>query len=79
MIRKKAAQANSGLVGLFKNPAAYDIFGKIVGRPAPYQWFVTEVLNVQDGQSVLDLGCGTAAWLAFLPETVSYVGIDVRR
>lgn len=48
---------------------------KALGRDTAVVSFVAECLRAQPGESILDVGCGTANVLNFLP-AVNYVGID---
>ncbi len=59
-------------------PHVYDFFQKLVGA---YSWrkkvvndFI--IANVKDGGLIVDIGCGTAEVLSYLPSHVEYVGID---
>jgi len=57
-------------------PWAYRLFRTIVGGPAAWQRLVEEYIRPQQGQRILDLGCGAGDVLSYLP-SVSYVGIDI--
>ena len=61
---------------------------RLVGVPAVYRWLqaslagsnaiknvAATIIRARPGERVLDLGCGSAAILEFLPQ-VSYVGVD---
>ena len=41
------------------------------------RWFYEQVVAVKPGQKVLDIGCGPAVSLSFLPQGIDYVGVDV--
>jgi SAM-dependent methyltransferase len=56
-------------------PAAYRLFGRVVGGNARAT-FVREYLRPAAGDRVLDLGCGPADLLAYLPPC-DYVGVDL--
>ncbi len=53
----------------------YRAFGTFVGAEAFRQKLAVECVQARPGERVLDLGCGPADWLRFLPG-VEYVGID---
>ena len=52
----------------------YDVAMSLVGaRPA--KEYIAQEINATPGNRVLDIGCGTASILAYLP-SVDYIGID---
>jgi SAM-dependent methyltransferase len=53
----------------------YDFFQRALGGDAARR-FVTELLQPPPTCRILDLGCGTARILDWLPDSVSYVGVD---
>lgn len=60
---------------IMRIPVVYNLFAHGVSRADLYPWLAESVINAKDGQSVLDVGCGTAKILKYLP-SVHYVGID---
>lgn len=56
-------------------PAAYRLLGRLIARDARAQ-YVRDYLHAGAGERVLDLGCGPADILRYLP-TCEYVGIDI--
>jgi SAM-dependent methyltransferase len=62
--------------GLLSHPRIYSLFRRLVGRDSARAVYAREHLRLAPGQRVLDLGCGPADILQFLPE-VRYVGYDV--
>lgn len=58
-----------------KIPVVYDVFSNGVARADLYPWLAASVIDANQGQSILDVGCGTSKILRYLPE-VRYVGID---
>jgi|688.fasta_scaffold410705_1 cyclopropane fatty-acyl-phospholipid synthase-like methyltransferase len=52
----------------------YDLAMSIVGARSAKEYIAQEI-NAAPGNRVLDIGCGTASILAFLP-SVNYIGID---
>ena len=61
--------------GLLARPRLYSLFRRFVGRDSARAVYAREHLRLTSGDRVLDLGCGPADILAFLPE-VHYVGYD---
>ncbi len=65
----------TGIHALFSIPSFYESFQKWIGAEHAHQTFIRH-LNIQPGQQVLDLGCGTGFILDYLPD-VHYVGVDL--
>jgi SAM-dependent methyltransferase len=57
-------------------PALYGLFTRAIGGQKARRRFVDEYLRAKAGDRVLDIGCGPAEILEFLPE-VEYVGFDL--
>lgn len=69
-------QRTGGLRAVLSLPAIYSTFQKILGSDQ----FLIEIVNLLrlgPRQRVLDIGCGTADILEFLPEDTEYVGYDL--
>lgn len=62
--------------GLLAHPRFYSLFRRLVGRDTARAVYAREHLRVAPGQRVLDIGCGPADILAFLPG-VRYEGYDI--
>jgi len=60
---------------VLNQPWAFLSLMRALGGDTGFQRWVAEVLRVQPGQRVLDIGCGPGRLCRFLPE-VAYVGID---
>ncbi len=52
------------------------LFNRLIGARASRQWLIRNHIRPRPGDRILDIGCGTAEVLAFLPE-VHYVGYDL--
>ncbi len=57
-------------------PAAYGLIQRLFREGPARRRFVDEVLRPRPGDSILDLGCGPARLLEFLPGSVRYTGVD---
>jgi SAM-dependent methyltransferase len=71
------AQTTSGLRSLLSNPLVYDAFQSVMGASRGRRFFVDEVIRPGKGARILDIGCGTADILGFLPPGVEYWGYDI--
>lgn len=58
-------------------PAVYKLFSRIVGADRERSAFVKEYVRPRPGDRVLDIGCGPADILEYLPAEVEYSGFDV--
>lgn len=63
------------LYPILASSGGYNLLQKALGRDAAVVSFVAECLRAQPGEAILDVGCGTANVLNFLP-VGNYVGID---
>lgn len=70
------SQITSGLRAVLSHPAVYDRLQQLLGAHAFRTDFAQHVIRARPSDRVLDLGCGTAEILAYLP-AVSYVGFDI--
>lgn len=57
-------------------PAAYKLFSRLVGADRSRSIFVSEFVRPSAGDRVLDVGCGPADILEYLPK-VRYFGFDM--
>lgn len=55
----------------------YDALQKSLGESTFWKRYVNEFVAAKTGMKVLDIGCGTATILKYLPENLEYVGFDV--
>lgn len=65
------------LTAILSLPAGYRLFRRLVGGRIDER-YVAEYVRPRLGDKVLDLGCGPADILRFLPD-VDYVGLDISR
>lgn len=61
---------------IFSSPFIYSIFQNIMGAHSIRRRFVEEFVRPLTGCAILDIGCGPADILAYLPE-VDYCGFDI--
>lgn len=69
-------QLNSGLRRFLALPTYYNAFQKLLGSASCRTRLVEEFIRPEPGMRILDIGCGTAEILEFLPMSVDYVGFD---
>lgn len=70
------SQITSGLRSILSSPTIYSAFQAMMGGKADRAKYTEEFIRPFPGYSVLDIGCGPAGILDFLPE-VDYWGFDV--
>ena len=58
-------------------PSVFDLYQWVVGAPQCHRRFLDAFAKPCPGERIIDLGCGTGASLAHLPEGISYVGVDI--
>ena len=68
-------QVVTGLRAVLDSAAGYNIFQHLMGADRGRREFVRCYVRPKSGQWVLDIGCGTADILAYLPD-VHYYGFD---
>jgi len=69
-------QRDSGLHFWLNLPSVYNLFQDAIGGNALRQKFVQHHLKAKAGDKLIDIGCGPANILRWLPR-VDYVGLDV--
>jgi len=57
-------------------PACYRIFQRIVGAESSRRTYLLEHVKPAPGDKILDIGCGPADILDYLPDT-NYTGLDI--
>ncbi len=68
-------QVTSGIWGLLSNASCYQMIQNLVGATEGRRKFIEEYVRPHRGACLLDIGCGPATILNFLPH-VQYVGMD---
>lgn len=69
-------QGDSGLQRLLNFPRLYDLFQDAIGGNALRRKFIRNHVRAKTGDRVIDIGCGPAQVLPWLPP-VEYLGLDV--
>ena len=72
-----SGQITSGVRAALSRPLIYDVFQNLLGGNSARTEYARDFIRATGGTRVLDLGCGTAQILSFLPEGVDYWGYDV--
>jgi len=70
------AQITSGIRSILSHPAMYNFTQNFLGVKKARQTLVNEYLPQRKKLRILDIGCGTAEILEFLPQDIQYVGFD---
>jgi SAM-dependent methyltransferase len=70
------AQRTANIYRLVTIPAVYKTIQKVLGAEQSSRRFVDEVVRPTLGAAVLDVGCGPASLLPYLPN-IDYTGVDL--
>ena len=70
------AQITTGIRSILSNPLIYEVLQKIMGVDRLRKNIVKQYVTPHSVKSILDIGCGPAEILKFLPE-VEYYGFDI--
>lgn len=69
------SQKTSGIFSVLSHPFIYSLFQWLIGVDSFYKNFARNYIRPQTGDRILDIGCGPADIVAYLPD-VDYVGFD---
>ena len=69
-------QTDSGLLNWLKVPFLYNLFQDSIGGNAMRRRFIKNHVRAKAGDKVIDIGCGPAQILPWLP-AVEYIGFDL--
>lgn len=69
-------QVNSGLRVILSDPHIYEFFQNVMGMRRGCPDFIEKFVRPQTGSRILDVGCGPATILNYLPQ-VEYWGFDI--
>ncbi len=70
-------QSTQGIWAPLSHPVVYDVTQRLLGARHGQEAFVRRHVRPKVGDAILDLGCGTASLLEFVPEGTSYIGYDM--
>lgn len=62
---------------LLERSGAYSLLQRTLGARRAWRLFVTRHVRPRPGERLLDVGCGPADMLEFVPDGVRYVGVDL--
>ncbi|MEH6420898.1 class I SAM-dependent methyltransferase [Pseudomonas sp. CGJS7] len=73
------AQITGGIRRLLSSPIVYDAFQALLGGDAARREIADTYFKARPGHVVVDVGCGTAEILNFLPQGIRYYGFDLEQ
>lgn len=71
------SQINSGLRSILSSPIIYNLLQSLLGANSIRSQYMNEFFPVKEGDSVLDIGCGTGEILSLFPDSINYYGFDM--
>lgn len=71
------AQITNGLRSILSSPCIYTALQFAMGARTSRQEFVSRTVRPFPGMKILDIGCGPAYTLTFLPQDTEYWGFDI--
>lgn len=71
------SQITSGFRAILSVPIIYSTFQCVMGARSIWRYLANDVMQVKSTDCVLDVGCGPADLLAYLPKNVTYWGFDI--
>ena len=74
---KSISQITSGVYSILSIPFIFDAYQKLIGSDDFMKRYVREFICPFPDARILDIGCGTAQVLKYLPENIEYVGYDL--
>ena len=74
---KSTDQITSGIYSILSIPFVFDTYQKLIGSDDFMKRYVREFICPFPGARILDIGCGTAQVLKYLPEHINYIGYDL--
>lgn len=73
------SQKTSGIRAILSLPAIYKSFQKIFGKSDANEIILNEYIKPNHGDKILDIGCGPANWLNYMPSDATYIGVDLSK
>lgn len=72
------SQITTGLRAILSSPTVYSLFQYLMGAHRAWILFVKNDVRPKPGDNILDIGCGPADILSYLPD-VNYWGFDISK
>lgn len=72
-----SSHITTGIRSILHIPLIFNTFNQIIGANRFRRHYVTQFVQPQKQSRILDIGCGTAEILDFLPKEIDYVGYDL--
>lgn len=66
-----------GIRRILELPLLYNFFQSLIGGEKHRHEHYSKYFDLSPGSRILDLGCGTASLLRWLPDYIDYTGIDI--
>ena len=77
--RKTLAVSSRDLRAILAVPWIYNLWAVAVGGPRARKEFAERYLELEPGDAVLDIGCGTGSMFTVMPQGVAYTGFDLSK
>ena len=71
------SQITTGFRSLLSIPFVYSSFQYIMGARSIWRYLSNNLINAKSSETILDIGCGPADLLKYLPESTVYWGFDI--
>lgn len=71
------SRGTTGVRSVLSRPRVYELWSQMVGGEGGRSSLVREYVRPTSDARILDLGCGPGELLECLPESVTYVGVDI--
>ncbi len=65
-----------GIKNILKIPQIYELWQKIIGDYKLRKLYCRDYVKAKEGDRILDIGCGSANMVKYLPSNIDYVGFD---
>jgi len=76
-MQQSTDQVEVGIRSILSVPFIYKTYQRIVGIDTVFKKYINEIIRPEANSRILDVGCGEAYILNFLPEDIVYVGYDM--
>lgn len=71
------SQKTTGIRAILSLPFVYKFFQALMGKKDSRKMITDDHIKPQDGDVVLDVGCGAADYFPYMPTGSSYIGVDL--